>query len=66
MTPEMARATLRLTLAERELARFDSWRDPDDPRHERTLRKLRQHVERAEADLAWIERQLDRESSRWD
>jgi hypothetical protein len=58
MTGERERALLRLTMAERELARF-SWRDEREPRQERVLRKLRQDVERAEADLRWAERQAD-------
>ena len=57
MTPEIARATFRLDHATRELARFDEWRDPAEPRHERILRKLRQDLERAEADLRWAERE---------
>jgi acyl-CoA reductase-like NAD-dependent aldehyde dehydrogenase len=48
---------MRIAMAESELARFDNWRDPSRPEHDRLLRKLRQDVERAEADLAYAERQ---------
>jgi hypothetical protein len=53
---ELQRALMRLTMAESELARFDQWRDPNEPQHDRILRKLRQDVERAESDLAYAER----------
>ena len=57
MSPEIQRATLQLAVAESELAKFDSWRDPAEPAHDQLLRKLRGDCEKAEADLAHAERQ---------
>jgi hypothetical protein len=54
---EIQRATLRLTMAEDQLRRFDEWRDPNEPQHDRVLRKLRSDLEKAEIDLAYAERQ---------
>jgi hypothetical protein len=48
---------LRLTMAEDQLRRFDEWRDPNEPQHDRVLRKLRSDLEKAEIDLAYAERQ---------
>jgi hypothetical protein len=54
---ELQRALLRVTMAESQLSQFDAWRDPNEPQHDRVLRKLRSDLEKAEIDLAYAERQ---------
>jgi hypothetical protein len=56
MSGGLEQAILRLQLAERQLAQFDAYRNPNDPQHDRKLRKLQQDRDRAESDLAWVER----------
>ena len=59
MTPAQQRALHRIVLAERQLAEFDRCRDPNNAKHERTLRKLRLDLECAESDAAHLDRMCD-------
>jgi hypothetical protein len=56
---QLDRAADRLRYAERELDRADHLRDSDDPRDQRTLRKLEADLELAEKDYAWAKQRLD-------
>jgi hypothetical protein len=56
MNTDHIRALDRLVICERALADFDSWRDDDDPAHHRILRKLRNDLAKALADVRWAER----------
>jgi len=52
-------AQSRLTYTRHELERAEKNHNPDDARAARSLRKLVTDVQRAQSDVAWLQKQLD-------
>jgi hypothetical protein len=52
-------AQSRLTYARQELERAEKNHNPDDVRGARSLRKLATDVQRAQSDVAWLQKRLD-------
>lgn len=55
----LERCRERREYCERQLSDFVKSADLSDPRQERCWKKLRSDLERAKADIRWIQKQLD-------